>query len=304
MKFSILIPTHRYDCSALVRSLKAQAEALQRSYPGMGDWEILVCPDGEEMPMSDYGGARIVRQPVLSGPAASRNHLVRASHGEYLLFIDADAEVVTDDFLLRYAEDCDRADVVCGALRNPDGPPREGHELRMRYERKAEGRRTATWRNAHPYDSFSTFNFMARRQVAESLPFDERSQRYGYEDSLFGLQLQAYGFSILHTDNALVHTGIDSNESFLAKTEEALRSLRRLGEPLQSSVGASRVGRSLGRWGLLPLLRFVFSHTRGMVRRNLLGRRPSLFLFAFYKLGYYACLKDEKTQTDAVSSPD
>ncbi|MBR1593521.1 MAG: glycosyltransferase family 2 protein [Alloprevotella sp.] len=302
--FSILIPTYHYDCSALVRELFAQVEVLQRSRPELGTWEILVCADGEAEPASDYGGARIVPQPVHGGLAVTRNHLAREARGEYLIFMDADARVCVDDFLLRYAEMVGQADVVCGALRNPAGPPQAGHELRYRYEHEAEKRRPASWRNAHPYECLTTFNIMVSRRVMEKVGFDERCREYGYEDTLFGLRLEQEGFSILHTDNPLIHTGIDSNESFLEKTEKAMRTLHRLGEPLQSRVGASRACRRLQGLGLLPLWRAAFRLLRPALLRNLRGHSPSLWLFKMYKLGLYASLEDEKTGEDAARSDD
>ena len=290
---SILIPTHEYYCDELVRALADDARGIDEPV------EMIVCSDGssaafdEELQrrLTAIEGAdvKFMRTGGHLGPARTRNLLARESRGELLLFIDADAELAEKGFLARHIADAPDADVVCGALKNPDSMP-PGHELRMRYERAAEPRRSAEWRNMHPYENFTPFNVLIHRRAFEDLQFDERCKEYGYEDALYGLQLKEEGISILHTDNALIHRGIDTNESFLRKTETALRTLSHLGEPMQSHAGASRMCRKLGKWGLLPLLRVAFRLTKPLLLRNLRGKRPNLRLFNFYKLGYYALL--------------
>lgn len=290
---SILIPTHEYYCDELVMALVGDAKGIDEEV------EIIVCSDASSASFDaelqrrlsaiDDAAVRFIRADEHLGPARTRNLLARESRGDLLLFIDADAELTKRGFLARHLADAPDADVVCGALMNPASVP-PGHELRMRYERAAEKKRSAEWRNLHPYENFTPFNVLIHRRAFEELQFDERCKEYGYEDALYGLQLKEEGISILHTDNALIHRGIDTNESFLRKTETALRTLSHLGEPMQSHAGASRMCRKLGKWGLLPLLRLAFRLSKPFLLSNLTGKRPNLRLFSFYKLGYYALL--------------
>ena len=105
-----------------------------------------------------------------------------------------------------------------------------------------------------------------------------------------GYTLVECGFSIRHIDNPLLHIGINSNESFLRNTETALRVLRRLGPPLTDHAHIARLHTRLSRLGLLPLLRCWHRTFAPFERRNLLSRRPLLWVFNLYKLGCYASL--------------
>lgn len=295
---SILIPTRDFDCSGLARDLQRQCAELAEADAAFR-YEVIVLDDGSapafapklKAEVEALPGCRVVRAEQNVGRASGRNLLADEARFAWLLFIDSDAEVCTPDFIRRYWAARDLADVVCGALRNPAPPPQTGHELRYRYEKAAERRRPATYRNAHPYDCFATFNVMFRASVFQTLRFDERCVDYGYEDALMGLMLRKRGFSIRHIDNPLVHTGIDSNADFLGKTETALRTLARLGEPMQSQAGAARLYTTLRRLHLAPAARAAFRGLCPLLRRNLLGRHPSLLLFQLYKAGFYCRLQ-------------
>ncbi|MBR1733699.1 MAG: glycosyltransferase family 2 protein [Alloprevotella sp.] len=294
---SFLIPTYNYDCTELASELSQQAHALAVADSNFG-FEIIVSDDGSRQEVREalraglrkVSNCRLIEQPTNIGRARGGNLLVEQAQFPNIVIIDSDALICTPDFVCRYWEHRGRADVVCGSLRNPSGGLRPGCELRMRYERAMERRRTTAYRNAHPYSSFTTFNAMFRKAVFDTVRFDERCTEYGYEDTLLGLMLEKNRFSVLHIDNPLVHNGIDSNESFLDKTEAAMRSLSRLGEPLQSEAGASRLCRRMARLHLLGLLRAAFLRLRTPLRRQLLGPSPNLYLFNIYKAGYYSTL--------------
>ncbi len=302
--FSILIPTYNYDCSRLVCDLDAQCAAFMACTPGF-DYEIILGDDASTDEKSVRANCdavahsahcRYVAAEKNAGQATLRNRLADEAQFPYLLFFDSDAEVCTENFIATYWTNRDKADAVCGAVRNPDGEAKPGTELRWRYEHKAEGIRTVEYRMKHPYSYLTGFNLLIRRDVFQRIRFDARCTQYGYEDALFGLELQRQGFSIAHIDNPLIHLGIDSNASFLAKTETALRTLYTLGGPMQEFAGASRFQRKLQRAGLSQLFAALFRMVRPLLRRHLLGHNPSLHVFDVYKLGYYCnlCRKGRK----------
>ena len=164
--------------------------------------------------------------------------------------------------------------------------------LRYTYEKAAEKHHTATKRNERPYASFRTFNFMIRRKAFLQVKFDETFRHYGYEDVLFGIQLKESGFRIAHIDNPLENKDIETNEIFLRKTEEALRTLAEHADKLGDSVHLHHLYLRLQRIGLLPIVRKLFQWFAPTLQRNLLSNTPNLPCFAFYKLGYYALLKE------------
>lgn len=292
---SVLISIYNYDASALIIELGRQAQQLRKEIDGFA-CEMLVGDDASTDSVAEAAnrkacqtvGAHYRRFEHNIGKAYLLNIFAEQARGGWLLMIDSDAKVVAPDFLRTYWEDRNKADVICGALKNPPGPAPEGCELRYRYEKAAERQRPAAYRNRVPYSCFTTFNVMFRSDVFNQIRFDSRCTEYGYEDTLMGLMLKQHGKSILHTDNALYHMGIDQNAQFLEKTEKSLRVLSRLGEPMQSTAGASRVYKFVDRCHLVRLVVWGFRHLRKSLRRNLLGHHPSLFCFQLYKTGYYA----------------
>lgn len=315
---SILISTYNYDCYRLVCDLRGQCEAC-----GI-DYEIIVGDDCSRdklsqiacMKVNEFPRCRYSPSAENLGLAATRNRLAEESRGDYLLFLDSDARVCTDDFIRVYLDNCSKADVIVGGIRTPDmrrdelvsrcetadlGKPHSmfvvNRTLRYKYEKNADLRRDAATRNAAPYQSLSCFNIMIRRDVFFDVRFDEQCRQYGYEDVIFGGELEQRGISILHIDNPLLHMGIDTNEQFLKKTETAIRTLVDI-EP------DTYVRSRLRQWSC----RLATAHVKGittvlvkclkpMLRRNLLSTHPCLFMFSLYKLGYFLCLEQEKTVT-------
>lgn len=275
---------------------------------------------------------RHLRRTENVGRAAIRNILADEARGEWLLFLDSDAKVEKADFLAAYlaaanAESPEPSDeqeepdnkqekpreeqekpsdtqaeravpqrsnapVIVGGLYHAPACADPTRALRFRYEHESDRSRSAAQRSPKPYIEFSTFNFMIRSDIFRTLRFDEQCREYGYEDALFGLALQRRDIPILHIDNALLHTGLDTNAQFLGKTEAALRTLAALAPELRECSRAHRLFARLKRYALAPLLRAAFRLCGKPLRRRLeKSARPSLRLFALYKLIYYASLR-------------
>lgn len=261
MKISVLIPCLHEDCTQLMRDLQTLA-----AREGV-DVEVLT---GRKQ-----------------GRAANRNALADRATGDWLLFVDADAAVPPGFSFRAYQTAAQESDVVCGGLRHPDRNPNPAATLRYRYERKADRRRAAHYRRLAPYDRLSTFNLLVRRSVFMQVRFDEDIREYGYEDVLFSAELERRGVGILHIDNALLHTGLESNEVYLEKVETALRTAYGLRGRLGGHSHVAETARRLEAWHVAGLALRAFRVARPWLRCNLLSRHPSLFLFNVYKLGYY-----------------
>ncbi len=289
---SILIPTHNYTCYKLVADLHQQGEALGVPY------EIIVCEDGSRDSVSiianhkieELSNCRHIINKHNIGQAATRNLLVKNALYDWVLFIDCDAQVIHDDFLANYINNVGKGDVVVGGLQHPRYNDDPNRTLRFKYETEADKTRGAEFRNQNPYNKFTAFNCMVRRSMFLCILFDENCRQYGYEDALFGLELKRRGISILHIDNPLLHTGIDTNKAFLQKTETALNTLLLLGNRMQGGSALLNMYARFSRRRSAWLLRLNYSLFGGLMRRNLLSAHPSLTVFNFYKLCYYANL--------------
>ena len=287
---SILIPVKSYNCSKLITMLHQQGEALDCPY------EILIAEDGTESNMLHLNAVadnltncrRIVKNKNI-GRSAIRNLLAAEAQYANLIFIDCDAVVEKADFLKTYATALAGHKVVCGGMYHSESIPNKHCTLRYRYEKEADKTRDAVTRNKASYDRFTTFNFAIDKELFLSILFDTSIIRYGYEDTLFGKELERLGIEVIHIENRLLHSGLEENAVFLEKTEQALVTLAEINKKIGSTPLLDTVDK-LNRYHLTRLFMQYWKCNKKRLRKNLLGSSPSLFKFKIYKLGYYISL--------------
>lgn len=292
MKLSLLIPVYRHDCRELARSLSRQVENIN------AEIEILVADDGSADPLcleqnaeiADLPHCRYIARNENVGRAAIRNFLAEQACGEWLLFMDCDGRVVYMDFLQKYLDAATDCDVVCGGIIHSREFLNGRNSLRYDYERGSERRFSATERQNDATLPFRTFCFMIRREAFMRVRFDESFKHYGYEDVLFGRQLHEQGLAIRHIDNPLVNTDLEPNDVFVAKTEEALRTLHEHETLFGDDVRLLQWMKRLRQWHLLPLVKGLSAVVLQPLRRNLSSLHPASRLFDLYKLCYYCQL--------------
>ena len=293
---SILIPTYNYDCTQLVADLQQQAEQIGINY------EIIVADDAS--PLQEYRErvqeinkwphCRLIELEKNIGRARIRNRLADEARHEWLLFMDCDAEVTSELFMANYLKHLD-AEVICGGLFHSDALPSPEVSLRYAYEKRADKKRAARYRQQRPYEQFTPFNFMIRRTTFQSIRFDERITEYGHEDTLFGIELGKKGANIRHIDNPLLHVGLESNERFLEKTRAALRNLTTMENVMQGHSALLSAYNILKRLGITPFIAKWFARKEQSLTSRLTSTNTaaSLHLFFLYKLGYYCCLNKD-----------
>ena len=284
---SILIPTKDYDCHQLIEQLHEQGEKMEY------DYEIIVGEDGTRHDFLEKNinadiltnCRRIIRTDNI-GRANIRNLLAVEAKFPYILFIDSDAIVEKDDFLEYYIKALKDYDVVCGGLYHADTLTNKECSLRYRYEKNADKRRDADLRNQRPYNEFSTFNFAIKKELFTSIFFKPEITRYGYEDTLFGKELEKRGIEILHINNKLLHNGLEKNAIFLSKVEQSLMTLSEIEKEIGTTPLLSAVSK-LSRWHMTRVYLFVWRQFRSTMVKNLTSKTPSLTILNLYKLGYF-----------------
>lgn len=288
---SILIPTYDFNCYPLVLSLHEQAERCGEPY------EIIVADDGSHdqvtaianHKINDLPHCRYIRRSENVGRAAIRNALVAMAQGNRLLLLDCDAKVEQTDFLSRYL--AEEGPVVVGGLYHSPECKDPHRSLRHKYERNADRRRDAATRSLQPYAEFTAFNVLIDAKVFEHLHFDTDCWEYGYEDVLFGAELQRLGIAVTHIDNALLHTGIDTNSQFIQKTHVALRTLAHLGNRVDGHSHVLGLYTRFQRYHIAWTLRLGYRLLSSALERHLThSSNPSLQVFSLYKLLYFASL--------------
>ena len=285
-EISILIPTYNHVCVALVAALQQQALAASISY------EVIVADDGSTQTDTIESNRAINALPCCHyierqqnvGRAAIRNFLANEAKFSWLLFIDSDMVVRNDVYLLRYAQSHCHT-VIDGGITVGGDAHLLRDNLRFRYEQSFAPHNKVEERQQHPYHDFHTANFLVRRDLMLAYPFDLRFRHYGYEDVLFGKQLQQHGIDICHIDNPLSFEVFEDNINFLDKTEEGLRTLHQFRDELS---GYSRL---LDRYASLPHWPLQWAYRLfGSSLRNYLEHHPNVKLFTLYRVLYYAAI--------------
>lgn len=286
---SILIPCYNNPCYDQIVELKEQADAIHGF-----NYEIIVADDGSTDTEIVHGNSyinqlehcRYIDRNVNVGRAAIRNFLASLAQYDWLLFLDCEVETATEFFLMNYASMQFDADVICGGVSIGGNHVELNNNLRYMYEKREETNHLPAMRNKHPYKSFRTNNFMIRRSVMAQNAFDNSITTYGYEDVLFGMQLQKNHVSIMHINNPVRMSKFEDNPRFVEKIEEAMFTLHSLRHLLGSYSDLLKARKWLRYTGLSPILNLYFSVRGKAMRESLCGDKPKVKTFTRYKLLY------------------
>ena len=290
---SVCIPIHNYDIRPLVAELRRQGNAT-----GM-PMEIVCIDDGSDPHFVEQNREveKIAIYEVLGeniGRAKVRNLFLQHTQGEWLLFLDNDCKIISEDFIKKYAELTNHeSDVVVGGRIYNTYYTDTAHRLRWLYGRNIESRQSAEQRQENPYRSFMTNNFLIRRTILEQIQFDERLSGYGHEDTLFGFRLKQKHVNIKHIDNPVEDGDIEDNEEFLSKTNEAIKSLVKihlfLNDPeFDETVKLLRTYRAVERMQMVWVVKLWHRISKHCLEKRFKsGRGFTLTLFNLYKLGEF-----------------
>ena len=289
---SICIPTYNCDIKDLVSELSKQCEKTTV------DFDIIVLEDGSDenyaklnSSIEKISGAKHIIDTQNHGRSYTRNRLADIAKGEKLIFIDCDSAIPDPLFINRYLENID-TDVVCGGTTYTKLQYTPEISLRYTFGTKVE-KTTAEKRNQAPYSAFTTNNMMVSKKVFEKIRFCEALKKYGHEDSLFGFELQENKIPILHIDNPVIHTGIETNDKFLAKTRAGIENLVEMmnidgiSPKFFSHIRLYRHYVKLKKMHLLWTIKLTYKIFGKALEKHLTNsKQPKLMLFNLYKLGF------------------
>ena len=292
---SILLPVYNCSCVALVTELQRQCVECK------ADFEIIVADDGslssaigmnkacqhlidENKVIEHLKGVRYIIREKNVGRSAIRNFLVSQAKGDRLLFIDGDLSLNNPSFIRNYLQT--KGDVVVGGIAIGGNPDQWKGNLRYRYERQCEAINTVESRQRHPYQHLAT-NLLVHRSVLGEKPYDEKISHYGYEDVLLGKRFQQQKVAIKHIENPVLFCDFEDNASYLAKTEEALRTLFTFRNELKGYSRLLDKAEQIERLHLSPLFVTAYKLFNEPIKNCLLGNKPKVFWFNIYKLLYY-----------------
>ncbi|WP_346882817.1 glycosyltransferase [uncultured Algibacter sp.] len=288
---SILIPTYNYDTFSLAQSIHEQAIKANITF------EILVYDDASSNWISnndkinnlEHAKFKLLKQNI--GRSAIRNLLANDAKYTWLLFLDADTKIINENFIQVYLNEIKNTSnqIVYGGICYQKDKPNNNQMLRWVYGNKREALSLSN-RNKNPYLRFLTLNFLAKKDVFDTIKFNVDIPNLRHEDTLFALDAKKNNINIKHIDNPVLHLGLELSETFLKKSEQALDTLhlfvkQKLIEPQDTAL--SKYAKSLIKFKLHYLLTVVYWIFKTPIKKHLLKNNPSLILFDFYRLGYY-----------------
>ena len=297
---SICIPVYNRHVSQLAAILSRQLTAIGK--PG----EIILLDDGSDEAIRKANSAttqlphvKYMEADANYGRIRIRQLLAEKSAYDWLLFLDCDSMIISPQFLENYYEELVSYSsysllpgfpglFVGGRIYQPQPPGNCSLRLHWEYGRKREAIDPEK-RNKDPYRGFMSNNFMINKFYFDRLTFTNDWDGYGHEDSWIGMQLEDYKTPIQYSDNAVLHDGLETAETFLVKSEQALKNLHKLQklvgqEQLKKHVKLFRVYAQLKSLGLLWLPATIYNMQKKVIEKNLLGCHPSLFYFDLYRL--------------------
>lgn len=292
---SILIPTYNYNVFPLVKEISEQCIYEKINF------EIIVLDDASQhfhIENNEINSLSNCFYAVLNqniGRSAIRNLLSTKASFENLLFLDADVRTRSDQFIknyIRFIKNNSNYGVVYGGIVYQKKKPDNNQLLRWIYGNKREAL-AAEKRNENVYVSFLTLNFLIKKKVFKTVRFNEDIPNLRYEDLLFSFDLMKKNIPLQHINNQVIHNGIETSEVFLQKTNDSLKGLKFLLSNNYLPANYAKISTIfdlLKQTKLLFVVNFIYKKRKISFEKNLLGNKPSLFIYDIYRLGYFSQL--------------
>lgn len=292
---SILIPTYNYNVFPLVKEVSEQCIVEKITF------EIIVLDDAsqnfhvENNKINSLSNCfySILNQNI--GRSAIRNLLSTKASFNNLLFLDADVRIISNQFIKNYLDfikSNSNYSVVYGGIIYQENKPNDNQLLRWIYGNKREAL-SAEKRNENIYVSFLTLNFLIKKDVFQTVRFNEDIPNLRYEDLLFSFDLMKNKIPLQHINNQVMHNGIETSEVFMHKTNDSLKGLKFLLSKNYLPANYAKISavyNLLMQTKLLFFINFIYKMRKNSFEKNLLSSKPSLFIYDIYRLGYFSQL--------------
>jgi hypothetical protein len=290
---SILIPVFNVQVHELVRELSSQLSGL--SIEG----EILVYDDystpafkNQNSSVNSIKYATYKELDQNYGRIEIRKLLAVDARYDWLLFIDSDSVIVSSSYLGNYVSVLKKQyDVYAGGTVYQSSIPGDcSKRLHWKYGSKRESVKSNQ-------SVLHTNNFIIRRNIFLELDFPSQLSGYGHEDTWMHIKLETTGKKLFFLNNPVLHSGLEYTESFLKKTENALKNLLVLIEvegikKVKSRVRLVQLYLLLEQLHLNQFVRKAIQKRIKKIEKNLKSCNPSLFQFDLYRL-YHLITKKE-----------
>ena len=287
---SILVPTYNYNAFPLVFELHQQC--VNCGIP----FEILCQDDGstitfiENNQINKLQGGQYLSNKKNVGRSSNINALAEISKFDYLLILEADAFPLNKNYIETYIEAIKQEpQAVFGGVIYSEAKPQKNKLLRWIYGNAREAK-DLTYRITNPYDIVFSWNLLIEKKLFLNNRFDATITTYGFEDLVFLKKLKEKNVSIRQIDNPCVHQNEEQSAVFIEKSKIAVLNLIELYRKNILSTSDSSLLKAfeiLKNTYLVATTSFLFDRFEKPLKKNLLSKKPSLFLFDLYRLGYF-----------------
>lgn len=291
---SILIPTYNYNVYPLVEELHKQCIELGIVF------EILCQDDASKSALNinnekinSLSNCNFISLEKNVAHRQNRNLLAKRAKYEYLLFLDGDSIVINSHYIKNYINNLKEYDVIYGGRLHPENYPSNQQILRWKYGKFIEDK-LAKDRLKKPYKCLLFNNTIIKKECFNKVKFDTEITLYGHDDTQLSYQLSLIPSKIHHIDNQIKHGDIDSNEVYINKTKNSIKSLLVLYASKKIdyryvSLLKLYVFLKTTKLHLIALLFYkIFKNT---MTKNLVSNNPSLIVFNLFRISYMCSLK-------------
>ena len=288
MKLSVCIPVYNFDVRELVNSLSKEITNAELNA------EIILIDDAStkdfvkvNKSLKEVANLFIFLKKNI-GRSAIRNLFLKYASGDFLLFLDCDAKIISEKFLknyLQFIKENKESKVVFGGFEVEKGEL----TLRKKYSLEREIIPLEK-RKLAPYSSFRGINFLVKKEILQQFPFDENLKTYGYEDLIFSKKLEQKKVFIHQIENPVLHSDEETIDIFLSKTKIAIQNLRKIHKnnpDFVEDMKLIKVYQKIKDKRLLSVYKNFFKISKSFLINKLYQENPNLRYFDLYKLGLF-----------------
>ena len=285
---SILIPCYNYNALPLVTRLEKEALSLGIVY------EIICIDDASfseknttNQKINILTNSKFYESQKNVGRVKNRQLLAKKAQYNWLLFVDVDTNPRLDNFLSTYLKQINNKDKVYFGGFSYKSNSDNKNKLRFKFGKKREEINSEI-RTKNKYKYIISSNFLIDKNIFTTINSKINFNSYGM-DYYFGSLLKKYKISLKHIDNEVIHLGIDENDKFLSKTNEALKSLinlHRKGSIVKHDITILKYYKLLKLLLLKKMIGYIGLLLSKNIESNLTGNNPNLIIFDFYRISY------------------
>lgn len=288
---SICIPVYNDDVNHIIGHLMTQCKSLPEFN------EILIYDDASVTKVvveKSDNMIRVHRGNENLGSVGSRAFLAQKAINDWILFLDADLEFPSSDFLKNYLDVINQQTLLYyGGVLYQNHKPKNDQILRWKYGRKRETRTPLN--KEQSYSFFVSCHFLIKRNLALNLFNIENLSGYGM-DIYLSSYLKKNQIPILYFKNPAIHLGLESNADYLKKSIKGVETTFHAEEKKLIPNDLRPVQRAylkLKKTGLLTIYLTLLKLCKKRFEKNILSSRPSLIYLDLLKLYHYSRLKQK-----------